>query len=371
MQLAPALVTEPCGSQAFSVRFSPDGAFLAASGAQGKVCVFNVSTGQEAYRLNRNETHPVKQVCWRPESDGASLRTRGILVGASTDGKLRQWHTTSARLLHEFGNPEEIGQLFCVDYSPDGSCLVAGGLQELWVFDEETKQMRSKLTGGDSTTTAGHCSRVQAVRFPRTLGEPNVVLSGGWDNTVQFWDLRAGHAVRLIHGPHLCGDALDTHPGGKLLLTGSWREEDPLELWDVGSGRRVQTVPWRPAGSAQDPRCLLFSARFSREAGALTIAAGGAFAGPGGGEAKVLVLGAGGSEDAPEAGAGPCHCAGTLVRFTCLSVDFSPGASSRMVAFAGSDGRARVMRLLAPGEAAELPAGRASAAKGAGYPAGA
>lgn len=47
-----------------------------------------------------------------------------------------------------------------------------------------------------------------------------VLLTGGWDNTVQFWDMRVGHSVRSIFGPHLSGDSLDVC--GDEILTGSW-----------------------------------------------------------------------------------------------------------------------------------------------------
>ena len=46
-----------------------------------------------------------------------------------------------------------------------------------------------------------------------------VMLSGGWDKTVQVWDQRAGPlAVRSLYGPFICGDALDLE--GDRVLTG-------------------------------------------------------------------------------------------------------------------------------------------------------
>lgn len=36
-----------------------------------------------------------------------------------------------------------------------------------------------------------------------------MVVSGGWDNTVQIWDIRVGGAVRMFYGPHICGEAVD------------------------------------------------------------------------------------------------------------------------------------------------------------------
>merc|ERR1712232_239893 len=144
-------------------------------------------------------------------------------------------------------------------------------------------------------------------------------------------------------GPHVCGDSLDVFPDGRQLLTGSWREEEALEIWDFRTEKRVQALPWRSYGS-REPACLLYTARLAR-GGSMSserelIVAGGSFANPGGGEAKVLELSRQGDAF------GESACAGTLVSFTCLSADFStPNAS--LVAFGGSDGRARLMRACA------------------------
>lgn len=56
MRLAPGIVTEPCGTQAFSVRFSPDDAFVAAAGAQGKVALFVRCIG------DHDATHTLRRV---------------------------------------------------------------------------------------------------------------------------------------------------------------------------------------------------------------------------------------------------------------------------------------------------------------------
>jgi COMPASS component SWD3 len=77
--------------------------------------------------------------------------------------------------------------------------------------------------------------------------DPNVLLSGGWDNTVQMWDVRAGHSVRSIYGPHICGDALDVNAQGHI-LTGSCRPDKALQLWDMGTGKLMKDIFWA-AGS--------------------------------------------------------------------------------------------------------------------------
>mmetsp|Transcript_100408 Transcript_100408/g.199249 ORF Transcript_100408/g.199249 Transcript_100408/m.199249 type:complete len:358 (-) Transcript_100408:114-1187(-) len=338
MKLVPAFVTEAYDTENFSVRFSPDGTFMAASTSHGQVSIYNVRTRKEGYRLNTHGKHPMKQICWRPEQEDAPLRTRGVLVGTSTDGKLQQWHVTSGQCLMEMGSGDCEQQFLCVDYSPDASKVAVGSFGEVLLYDETARKQVESLKGGDSMTTAGHASRVQAVRFSPVLSEPSILVSGGWDNSVQYWDLRVGHAVRAIFGPHLCGDALDISADGRVLLTGSWREEEPLELWDLAMARRLQAIPWRAEG-VPDPACLLYSARFAgkRVNGAQLLTAGGSFAG-GSGEAKVMEL-----RGNLMGGSVVCRCLCTLINFVCLSADFT--ATGDLVALAGCDGRVRVMHV--------------------------
>jgi len=84
-----------------------------------------------------------------------------------------------------------------------------------------------------------------------------------------MWDKRTGGAVSSIFGPHLCGDGLDLHldPAGRTtLLTGSWRPETPLELWDLETGSLIEKVEWKESLLASQP-CLLYAAQFSKFGG--------------------------------------------------------------------------------------------------------
>ena len=53
---------------------------------------------------------------------------------------------------------------------------------------------------------------------------------------------------RKIFGPHICGDALDiqsqsSSTTSRQILTGSWRKDKTLQIWDYGSGKLVKDVP--------------------------------------------------------------------------------------------------------------------------------
>ena len=44
-----------------------------------------------------------------------------------------------------------------------------------------------------------------------------VLVSGGWDKTLQIWDLRVHRSVRSIYGPYVCGDSIDIQ-GNNILV---------------------------------------------------------------------------------------------------------------------------------------------------------
>ena len=71
-----------------------------------------------------------------------------------------------------------------------------------------------------------------------------MIASGGWDNTIQIYDIRKKGPVSSIYGPHICGDAIDFYNDGHTLLTGSYRQEDVLELWDLRKMERSRIIDW-------------------------------------------------------------------------------------------------------------------------------
>lgn len=96
---------------------------------------------------------------------------------------------------------------------------------------------------------------------------------------VQIWDVRVEHSVRSIFGPFICGDAVDVHDNK--ILTGSWRPNAPLQIWDFTTGKEIESVPWHQSAIHGDD-CMLYAAQFSKDAS--MIAAGGS----GSNEAKIF-----------------------------------------------------------------------------------
>ncbi|CAE7619458.1 unnamed protein product [Symbiodinium natans] len=311
----------------FCVRFAPDDSYLAACG-NGFVHVYNTSTSQLAFRLagSRSEDSglPVTQVRWRPECFG---HTKSILVSVGADGKITHWHAFSGKQMHELIEPEN--QLFCLDFLYDGTQFATAGKQRhIRIYDESTKKLVQLMRGGDDANSVGPSNRVFSLKYHPLMR--HVIVSGGWDSSVQIWDTRQGRAVRAIAGPHICGDALDICQDGATVLTGSWRIQDQLQLWDFRMERLLATLPL-----SQSTPCMIYAAQFSKDDTSGMIAAGGS------GDHEVKVF------QRMESGEACAQTEpfGKISGFAqaCYCVDFANAGD--MLAAAGGDGIIQIMNI--------------------------
>lgn len=69
----------------------------------------------------------------------------------------------------------------------------------------------------------------------------NVLLSGGWDRTVHFWDIRTKTSVKRLFGYYMGGEAIDFRENEVLL--GNNKPDNPLRIYDTKADK-VRTIHW-------------------------------------------------------------------------------------------------------------------------------
>ncbi|KAG2432059.1 hypothetical protein HYH02_013128 [Chlamydomonas schloesseri] len=219
----------------------------------------------------------VTSLVFRP--DVAGSRMQNVLLAAQADAIVHV-HVGTKRVLHV--QREERNRINTLAMRADGRMFASAGSDTVVrVYDEAAAPGGAAcrtLDHGDGVTTTGHTSHVFSLAWQPD--DPQILLSGGWDNRVLVWDLRVHRSVRSISGPHICGDALDISPASgagapadtPLVLTGSWRAKNPLQLWDLGSGRLLTNLPW---WQPEPDGCLPYAARFGTGAAAGLVVAGG------------------------------------------------------------------------------------------------
>ena len=233
---------------------------------------------------------PITAMRFRPGGN-----SRGVLLACSADATVRHWHVPTGKCLSTIYEGSD-QQIFACDYRQDGQVFATGGKDKRVRLYEESRSSSSSSTGssgigssatlsnsrGSSSSPSGaapiatfgggffagtsietlsnhsssdnsdigsggsHSNRIFAICFHPL--EKDIILSGGWDKTIQIWDARIsgnGHgAVRSMFGAHLCGDALQVSPDGNYVISGSWRPDDALQVWDFRSGKLISSIPF-------------------------------------------------------------------------------------------------------------------------------
>ena len=100
-----------------SVAFSPDGTTLASGSLDGKVFLWETTTGQRK-KILTGHTDEVYSITFSP--DGRTL------ASGSWDKTLRLWDATTGQ--HKKTLTGHTGQVYCIAFSPDGTALASGGI---------------------------------------------------------------------------------------------------------------------------------------------------------------------------------------------------------------------------------------------------
>ncbi|XP_048374259.1 dynein assembly factor with WDR repeat domains 1-like isoform X2 [Sphaerodactylus townsendi] len=228
---------------------------------------------------------------------------------------VKLWHVSSRTCVRTM---KEDRQTMIASFNPSGSKFITGGAGPgIYMYDTQTWDNLGIFQSSDNPNTMdGHWSRVYALTFFPDNDER--FLSGGWDNTVQFWSVQLPHSqrydcttflsipsllclpphslplfvlstrllfllalvifpaptptgflfpftsfLRLPHrrlsGPHICGDAVSIDKTGTQILTGSWRRNNCLQIWDAESGNKIMDIPDDFRGQSQVEDCFLVS----------------------------------------------------------------------------------------------------------------
>ncbi|XP_040212138.1 uncharacterized WD repeat-containing protein alr3466-like [Rana temporaria] len=238
-----------CGQEVLSCQFNPSGTLLAAGLINGIIKVYAVSDGSCVHTLKDEQSiaeHlPVTTLRFHPSRPSAK---GDLLLATYAGGQVKFWHLSTQSCVRSL---QEDRQTLSATFSPSGShFLTAGSGAEILVYDAEKMVCVNICQPSPSLSMMdGHRSRVFALKF-HPHSEMNFI-SGGWDNTVQFWDIRQRHSIKRLSGPHVCGDALDIDPYTEEILIGSWRKEENLQVWDSQSGQKISTIPDDIRGPSQ------------------------------------------------------------------------------------------------------------------------
>ena len=214
----------------------------------------------------------------------------------------------------------EKSPIMCLDYNTDGDKFAtAGNDVEVRIYDDEKKAVIQTMK--PTTKHPGHNNRIFSLCFHKEM--PNLLVSGGWDKTVQFYDLRTGYVSNSVFSGQICGDTIDLKE--HILLTGSYDEADQIQLFDIRNFKQMKLVDF----TKDKPMGYCYAAQFTKIRNSYIYAIGC-------GNSNIVRMYDNENDDLP--------IMDTELSKTCYSIDYS--YDGKYFAYGSGDGVIRVLNIV-------------------------
>ncbi|MBS4028869.1 MAG: fibronectin type III domain-containing protein [Ignavibacteriales bacterium] len=200
----------------YSVRFKPDGNYLASGSVDNTIKLWNVYTGT-VYRTLNGHSGSVNAIAYSPDGN--------FLVSGSEDNTLKIWNTTTGSFLRTLiGHTAPVRSLA---YSPNGNYIASGSYQEIKIWNATTGSLERTLTG--------HNAWVHSIAYSPN---GNYIASGSYQE-IKIWNATGGGLLRIINGNNSYVNSIAYSPDGNYIASGSYQE---IKVWNTTTGGLDRTL---------------------------------------------------------------------------------------------------------------------------------
>lgn len=205
--------------------YSPDGIIICTGGEDGKLKLWNATSGFCYVTMEKSHTAPITAVCFAKSS---------VVLSASLDGTVRAHDLYRYRTFKTLTTPTPV-QFLSLAVDPSGEIVTAGSTDpfHIYIWNLQSGKILDVFTG--------HAGPVCDLVFQSNGG---TLISASWDGTVKTWDLYKGNVPTesLRHSTDVV--CVDIRSDGKEICTGSiggllsfWNLEDAKLKFEI-DGRR-------------------------------------------------------------------------------------------------------------------------------------
>lgn len=221
------------------ISVSPDNTQIAVASATG-VWIYDTHTGEERTLLNDHIT-PTAKVTFSPD---------GKLLATGSGDRIIIWNTDTGTLIRSFKREETV--IYTLEITDDNKTLICEGYGsiELWnISTGEKEEFRSKSSEGFNARLGEILGRrVTALDLHiNKKTDESILAVGNEKGEIRLEDASTGRLLKKLRSRTGRDDyvfQLAFSPDGSLLVSNTY--EKPLHLWDVTSGKLIQTLTKKP-----------------------------------------------------------------------------------------------------------------------------
>ena len=211
------------GSGVSSVAFSPDGKWALSGGSDTAVKLWDVVTG-EFIRGFYGHTKGVTAVAFAP--DGKRM------ASASYDNTVVVWDALTGNRLFTFRR--HVGSVTALAFSPDGTRILSGAGTQIYPRRADNSAKLWDAATGRIIQTFHHAGELASVSFSP---DGTRVLTGSNDKTMKLWDAASGRLLHSFGGYSYPVYSVTFSPDGADVLSGNL---DGIKLYEAASGRLMR-----------------------------------------------------------------------------------------------------------------------------------
>jgi periodic tryptophan protein 2 len=207
-----------------SLSYSPDGQLIATGGDDGKVKLWNSTTGF-CFITFTDHTAPISAVSFSA--------TGTVIISASLDGTVRAYDLVRYRNFRTLTSPTPC-QYISLAIDPSGDVVCAGSMDP---FDISVWSLQ---TGRLLDVLSGHTGPVSSLSFNPAQ---SLLLSGSWDGSSRVWDvfMRKASVESFEHSTDVLAVAF--RPDGREACVSTL--DGQLNFWDVSTGSQKGVINGR------------------------------------------------------------------------------------------------------------------------------
>ncbi|XP_026466497.1 periodic tryptophan protein 2 homolog [Ctenocephalides felis] len=205
--------------------YSPDSEFIVTGGLDGKLKLWNTSTGFCVITFSEH-TSAITQVQF----------SKKCFISSSLDGTVRAFDMTRYRNFRTFTSPSRPVQFSCVAVDSSGELVCAGGqdIFELYLWSMKMGRLLEVLSG--------HEGPVVSISFSPSPGS-SCLVSCSWDGTIRVWDALESSAQNepiILGSDALC---VTFRPDGEEIAVATL--DGQITMFHVKSGSQTHSIEGR------------------------------------------------------------------------------------------------------------------------------